>query len=284
LKTIFSILDKRSKSFNWLLSLIFLVFIALVDIATGDIISFEMFFVLPVVFASWYGSNKTNIVFATICTIIWFFSEILMGKFDINIESIFYEGVPHFVVFLGLAVLITNFRDVHRFEAIAADTDSLTGLLNKRGLYAELANELLRCIRYNRIFSLAYLDIDNFKNINDSLGHLAGDKLLIQVADCLKSSLRATDVISRIGGDEFICLLPESDGETAKKAIEKVRTILKNNMASNHWPVSFSVGLVTFEKLPYDIKEAIEIADTLMYSVKNHKKNDIAYQVWQDCD
>ena len=179
-----------------------------------------------------------------------------------------------------LAILITNFRSVHRVEELAAGTDALTKMLNSRGFYVELANELLRSIRYEHIFSLAYIDIDNFKHINDSLGHSTGDKLLIEVAECLTSSLRETDTVARLGGDEFVCLLPETEPEMAKKAFSKVKERLSNSMKSHNWSVSFSVGMVTFETPPDYIKEAVAIADELMYCVKNNKKDNIAFKVW----
>jgi len=194
---------------------------------------------------------------------------------------IIYEGLSHLVAYALLAVMITNFRNVHRIEVVAADTDNLTGILNSRGFYAELANELLRSIRFKRVFSLAYIDIDNFKNINDSKGHSIGDKLLIEVAKSLKLALRATDTVARMGGDEFVCLLPETKPAAAKKVFSKVREILSENMKSHFWPVSFSVGIVTFETPPDDIKEAIKLADDLMYNVKKRNKNNIAYSVWQ---
>ena len=180
-----------------------------------------------------------------------------------------------------LAIITTNFRSVHRVEVVAADTDSLTRILNHRGFYAVFSIELLRSIRYKHMFSLAYLDIDNFKFINDSLGHSVGDKLLVEVAKCLKSALRVTDSVARLGGDEFACLLPETKPDAAKKVFAKVRDMLSKSMERFNRPVSFSVGVVTFETPPDDIKEAIKIADDLMYNVKKGKKNNIAYRIWR---
>ena len=180
-----------------------------------------------------------------------------------------------------LAIFIINLRDVHRIEVYAADTDNLTGVHNARSFYAELASEMLRSKRYDHVFSLAYIDVDNFKRINDSLGHAEGDKLLKEVADCLLSSLRATDVIARLGGDEYACLLPETGQEEAKSAFFKATELLNKRMKKNSWDVSFSIGVMTFEDLPEDIKEAINLTDKLMYSVKNINKDNVAYQVYK---
>lgn len=97
----------------------------------------------------------------------------------------------------------------------------------------------------------------------------------------MRESLRATDVVARLGGDEYVCLLPETKQEEAMAAFVKASVLLKKRMKKHKWVVSFSIGVVSFEKMPDDIKEAIDIADRLMYSVKNNKKGNIAYQVYQ---
>ncbi len=280
MKTVFSALDKRPDRFVWRMSFSAMLAIAGVAVTIGNITYLEPFFLLPIVVVSWYGSKKAGVLLAFFSTVTVVVSRQLINAVGLSMEPIIYDGVSHIVAYTILAILITNFRSVHRVEVVAADTDSLTNLLNPRGFYAELANELLRSIRYNRIFSLAYIDIDNFKSINDSLGHSVGDALLKDVANCLKSSLRATDTIARLGGDEYACLLPETEAEAAKKIFLKVRQVLTNSMQSHDWPVSFSAGMVTFEALPGDIKEAIAIADDLMYSVKKNKKDNTAYEIW----
>ena len=279
MKTIFSALDKHSDRLIWWLSLLFSLVIAAVAFITAKFIYLEPFLVLPIVFASWYGSNRAGVLLALISSVVLAVSREWLSASNFSVESVIYDGVSHFIAYSILAILITNFRSVHRVEVVAADTDNLTGLHNPRSFYVELANELLRSKRFKRIFSLAYIDIDNFKNINDSLGHPIGDELLMEVANCLNSSLRATDTVSRLGGDEFVCLLPETGKKDAKYLFSKLKKLLSERMQSHSWPVSFSIGVVTFETLPRDAKQAISIADDLMYSVKNDKKNDTVYKV-----
>lgn len=107
-----------------------------------------------------------------------------------------------------------------------------------------------------------------------------GDNLLIELSSCLQSIFRITDTVARVGGDEFICLMPETERSQAKSAALKTKLSMAEAMSRNNWNVSFSVGVVTFEKLPEDVREAVKVADELMYSVKNNNKNDIACAVW----
>ncbi|MCW8876901.1 MAG: GGDEF domain-containing protein [Kangiellaceae bacterium] len=278
MKTILSILDKRSPKIIWRLVLALVILISAFSTVFGKVIFAEFFYIFPIVLASWYGSKKSGIILAVISTVFLLSIKALHTEFEA--ATLFNYGLPCLITLSVLAILITNFRNVHRIESIAADSDNLTGIYNSRGFYIELANELVRSSRYEHIFSLAYLDIDNFKFVNDSQGHASGDELLIGVANCLRNSLRATDTVARLGGDEFACLLPETGQEEAKVAFAKASTRLEKRMIRDKWPVSFSVGMVTFEIMPSDIKEAIKIADELMYSVKNSDKNNISYKIW----
>jgi len=279
MKTLFSTLDKRPAKYVWRLALLTVLVLSGISAAFGNIIFLELFYVFPITLASWYGSKKTGVSLALVSSFLLLLINEIQSDFDAT--KIVTYGLPCFISFSVLAILITNFRNVHRVESTAADTDLLTNIFNPRGFYIELANELLRSARYKHIFSLVYLDIDNFKFVNDSQGHAEGDLLLIEVARCLKNALRATDIVARLGGDEFACLLPETKQEDAIAAFSKARELLKSQMSHSDWPVSFSVGLVTFEAIPTDIKEAMKVADDLMYSVKKSKKNNISYEVWR---
>lgn len=256
----------------------FLLVLAVFSTLYGDVIFLELFYVFPIIIVSWYGSKRSGVILAIVSSLVLLFGNALQSGF-VAIKILSY-GIPCALSFSALAILITNFRNVHREESLAADTDNLTNIYNSRGFYIELANELVRSSRYQHIFSLAFIDIDNFKFINDSRGHSAGDQLLIEVAKSLKKSMRETDTVARLGGDEFSCLLPETGQEEAKAAFSKASTLLARRMDHGKWPVTFSVGMVTFETMPADIKEAMKVADELMYSVKNFAKNDVSYKIW----
>ena len=125
--------------------------------------------------------------------------------------------------------------------------------------------------------TVAYIDLDNFKQINDQFGHAAGDVLLRVVAETLQTNLRRTDIIARMGGDEFVVLLPETNEESARIAIAKVRDSLLGIMAQNKWAVTFSIGAITFFSFAANPDELIRKVDELMYSVKVGGKNNIRF-------
>jgi diguanylate cyclase (GGDEF)-like protein len=281
MKTIFSILEKRAPKTITKLSFVSILVLGFLQFLFGETVTIAPLYLFPILFSSWYGSRTTGMLSAFLSTLVFVVVETAFNRISPAFCELLLFSVPYLAAYLLLAILIINFRDVHRIEAHAADTDNLTGIHNARSFYAELANELLRSKRYDHVFSLAYLDVDNFKSINDTLGHSAGDRLLKEVAECLVSSLRSTDVVARLGGDEYACLLPETNLEEAKSAFSKATALLNKRMEKNRWDVSFSIGVMTFENLPEDIKEAINLADKLMYAVKNDNKDNVAYQVYQ---
>ncbi len=284
MKTIFSILENRDPRLIAKLSFLMILILSVVQIAAGGSINFAPVFVFPILFNSWYGSKKTGLLMAVFSILALIFIEVFISPTRQVTYHLFIYTLPYLFTYPILAILITDFRNVYRVEAKAADTDILTGLHSLRSFYAEVANELHRSERYDHVFTLAYIDIDDFKNINDSYGHAEGDDLLTEVADCLVSSLRSTDIVARLGGDEYACLLPETTQEEARHAFDKTVKVLKNRMRRHKWPVSFSIGVVTFVTLPADVSEAIDAADRLMYSVKNQHKDNIAYHTYQNSD
>jgi diguanylate cyclase (GGDEF)-like protein len=148
-----------------------------------------------------------------------------------------------------------------------ADRDSLTGLLNRRAFMRELSIEIERSLRYGRRFVLALCDLDDFKQINDTDGHPAGDRALEAVAGLLERSIRASDFAFRIGGDEFALLFPETDAADAAEAVERIVAALAGDGVLGHG-LGISFGLALF---PGDAKTADELirrADQALYAAK----------------
>jgi diguanylate cyclase (GGDEF)-like protein len=121
--------------------------------------------------------------------------------------------------------------------------------------------------------------VDDFKQVNDHLGHSAGDRLLRTVADTIRENVRGIDVVARLGGDEFAILMPETDGAAAGVVVRRVRRRLLDAARAGGWPVTFSIGVVTFDTPPASCDEMLQAADDLMYAAKRHGKNAIRQRV-----
>ena len=134
--------------------------------------------------------------------------------------------------------------------------------------------------RYEHPLTLVYLDIDNFKYVNDRFGHPAGDRVLRAVAIYAREHSRQTDVVARLGGDEFAFLMPDMNQKSARVVISKLQYGLLEEMRQNDWPVTFSIGVLTCSAAPPTTEELVRMADDLMYSVKRTGKNELKYSIY----
>jgi diguanylate cyclase (GGDEF)-like protein len=174
------------------------------------------------------------------------------------------------------AIALDNALRVQRAEALSV-TDDLTQLYNSRYLSQVLRRETKRASRSGRPLSLLFIDLDGFKSINDTHGHLYGSRALIEAAGVIRLSARETDVVSRFGGDEFALILPDTGSEGAAAVGERVRDrvnahrFLQGDGLSIHLTVS--VGVATLPDVAASTEGLIQAADEAMYHVKDHGKN-----------
>lgn len=170
-----------------------------------------------------------------------------------------------------LGVALEEANKANAAVAHMADHDVLTGLLNRRRFQEELDRWGKYALRYNRSGSLMFIDLDKFKDINDSYGHAAGDEYLLAVADLMKKALRATDYLGRWGGDEFAVLLPETNAAAAREVGDKLIKILSEvpiAVAGHSMHASASIGIATLPEHTTDITELMAFADAAMYKAK----------------
>lgn len=176
------------------------------------------------------------------------------------------------------AVAMQNAR-IHREQQILAITDSLTGLYNRRKFFEMANSELERSRRFNRPLSILMLDLDHFKDYNDTYGHQSGDELLSQLASSLSSSLREFDTLARYGGDEFVLLLPEVDEQNAQKVAKRLISQLENMKITIQKPngtqtnLTMSVGIASYPKDGDDVSSLIKAADRALYQAKEAGRN-----------
>jgi diguanylate cyclase (GGDEF)-like protein len=160
-----------------------------------------------------------------------------------------------------------------------AITDGLTGLYNRRYFYRHLSIEIARSKRYKTPFSLMMFDIDNFKEINDSYGHQAGDDVLMRLADVLRVQSRETDIIVRYGGEEFLIILPNTSEDEAFALANRIKNIVrKRNFSTekdNGIYITLSGGIASYPKHAIEEKTLLNAADNALYCAKASGKNKI---------
>jgi diguanylate cyclase (GGDEF)-like protein len=176
------------------------------------------------------------------------------------------------------AIALDNALRMQRAEALSV-TDDLTSLYNSRYLSQVLRREVKRGSRNGRPLSLLFLDLDGFKSINDTHGHLFGGRALVEAAGVIRSSARETDIVARFGGDEFALVLPETDSEGATAVGERVRDRVAAHAFLQRHGLSIrltaSVGIATLPDVASSVETLIDAADQAMYRVKERGKNGI---------
>jgi len=250
--------------------------VAYLDYVTGVEYSFSLFYLLPITLISWAISERLGLVFAIIGSCVWIAVDIWSGNRTSNLFAYMWNATTRLGFFL-LPVLIIRLNRAIEHEKALARTDFLTGALNTRFFHEMAQMEINRSFRYKRHFTLAFIDVDNFKNINDTFGHTEGDTVLRAIATKIKNHLRKTDIVARVGGDEFVVLLPETNAQTAPVVISNMQRALLKEMAENGWAVTFSIGVLTLTAPQVSVDEMLRRADQLMYAVKNGGKNNIQY-------
>lgn len=165
-------------------------------------------------------------------------------------------------------------RLVAELEQLAVK-DELTGLYNYRHFQAQLGTEIQRVARYERPLALILLDIDHFKDINDSLGHATGDRVLTGLANALRQSVRTTDSVFRYGGEEFAILLPETHGHQAQGVAERARLAVEKSDLAPGRRVTISAGMAEYRP-PERGEELLRRADAALYVAKREGRNRVA--------
>ncbi len=277
-------LSGQSKGFWILANLALVAVIGIIDYATTNEISLELFYLIPISLTTWFIGRPWGVISSIFCTLVWLVSELLGG---VSYPRAFYYlwnvGV-HLGSFLLFAVLLAALKKALDQAEHLARTDYLTGAINRRFFIKIIGSEFERLKRYLHPLTLIFLDLDNFKTVNDTMGHAKGDELLVTVVKTIKLNLRATDQVARIGGDEFAILLPETGAEEAEKVVSKVHEELLQAMHDRGWPVTFSIGVLTCLTAPARLEDICQSADGLMYSIKHSGKHGVKYAVYEDRD
>jgi diguanylate cyclase (GGDEF)-like protein len=257
--------------------------VALIFLASHAIpvdIRFPFLYLVPVALTAWFAGPRTAALFS------------VLGAAASSLESLAENGFgqpgslviyTNGVLLLGFSLLFSSVLSALRAalwrEKASGRVDPLTQISNRRA-FSELAGaEIQRMARYGGSFTVAYLDLDDFKLVNDRFGHEAGDRVLVATAHAIRTSLRVNDIVARLGGDEFVVLLPETEPRDAEAVLRKLEAQLATVMRDGRWAVTVSIGAATFEKPPVSVEQMVELVDVLMYSAKSKGKGRLERRV-----
>ncbi|HXH62615.1 MAG TPA: GGDEF domain-containing protein, partial [Gemmatimonadales bacterium] len=241
---------------------------------TPAVVKLGLFYLVPVLFVTWYDGIAWGTAFAIVAMALRLRTEMVEVIPPSPIGILIFNQASFAVV---AGVTMFAFRYMHRTQVllqVLAEHDQLTQVLNARSFTDRLAAELRRNRRYGRPLSLLYLDLDDFKRVNDTQGHQTGDAVLRLAADAIRRAVRQADMVGRMGGDEFAVLLPETDGELAYAAADRLATELRSLLDGSP-TVTASIGVVSSIGREADTDAVLRRADLAMYDAKRSGKNRI---------
>jgi diguanylate cyclase (GGDEF)-like protein len=279
--------------FRTLLALVLVAAIALVgllDYVKGPWLSFALLYVTPVLAAAWWLGRGPALLAGLTAGLAWFEAE-AWGHRGEPTRVLMWNSMSRLVMLLAMAAMVVRIREdrrrlKHVNEQLAqlltgaeklARTDPLTGLPNRRAFLERVTDELARARRNATPVCLAYLDVDNFKHLNDQRGHAEGDEFLRHIAQAIKETIRATDVAARLGGDEFAVLFTEAK----RTAVDPLahRLLARVRALGDRYPgldLGASVGMAWFDAPPDDPELLLQRADRAMYEAKLAGKHRVA--------
>ena len=266
-----------SRSSVVLTALAAVALLGVADRLSGFELSFSLFYFAPIAFGSWYAGGKAGSLIAMASACAWLAADLSAGHVYSSVAALVWNAVMRLSIFAIFARLLATLHDGLAAARQLAQTDPLTGVDNRRAFLERLRHGLALAARERRPLTLAYLDVDDFKGINDAHGHAVGDHVLRILARTLSQALRRTDAVGRLGGDEFGLLLPDTDLPGAEMIIAKTRDALYHAFRTERARPTCSVGAVTFADRWPDVERAVSAADALMYQVKSRGKDGTAF-------
>lgn len=250
-------------------SISLIVFLGIIRVETDTEFAFASLALLPVIVVAWFGGKKYGFFLAYIASMMWLMADLTTNQQFSSSWIPWVNALTRLVIYSLIVFLLTIVRQQLVREREQASHDVLTGLQNRRAFLEKGNAEVKRSKRYNHSLAVIFLDLDNFKSLNDTKGHDVGDEALRATARALQKSLRASDQIARLGGDEFAAILPEIDYDSAVETMRKVHTDI-NNALLGFSPVKASIGIACFEKAEFTFSDMLKSADELMYEVKTN--------------
>jgi diguanylate cyclase (GGDEF)-like protein len=239
-------------------------------------LSLIVFYLLPIAVATWFVGARPGQMFAFLSAALTY--EILFLR-HVPLLNVAWEAGMTWAIGAIVVELLHGVKMSREVGKQLSRIDSATGAVNRRFFMELLEAEFHRAERYRFALTVAYIDLDNFKQLNERLGHQAGDELLYRFVEQLSEALRANDVVARLGGDEFALLLPQTNDVQAQQVFTRLQPQMKDALEAETIPIQYSIAVVTFLEMPEMVEDLTEQAEELLQSIKASGKNRLEYQV-----
>jgi diguanylate cyclase (GGDEF)-like protein len=275
--------QRRSSRSVVFAALLAILLVGAMDSAVAGLAGFDfvstVFYIAPISFAAWGAGARTGLVVAIFAAVVEAAATWWGAHGGIQPWILAVSIGLELLVFLGAAFTFARLRWHMERHRHLSRTDSLTGLANERAFEDVVRKERARVDRRPAALSIVYLDVDHFKELNDTRGHSAGNAWLRLIGETLRASLRAVDTAARLGGDEFGLLLPDTGAEECRLVVERLRARLRREGEAAGFTNTFSVGVVTFEGMPPSYDQLVAAADRAMYRVKGGTRDGVHHEV-----
>lgn len=258
----------------YVLCVIVIILLGGLRTATDAELAFASLAMVPVLVMAWVGGKWAGITMAFLAAVMWNVADIYTDRTFSAHWIPWLNGFIRFLTYGFVVLLVLQVRLQYAREREHATRDALTGLLNRRSFVTAADAEVDRATRYGSHFTVVFLDLDNFKALNDTQGHAIGDVALRATAMALVDATRSTDIVARMGGDEFAVIFPEVDSDAADVAAHKLFDKV-NQALAQYTPVGVSIGVAWFDVPNGSLSMMLKAADDLMYAVKADGKNNL---------
>ena len=261
------------------LSALFVLAIGALDGVTGSELRVFPLYFPAIALGVWCGPSWSGAALTLLSALVWLVSNWSAGlQYSSNWIWVFNE-LSMTAGFGVVSGLVRAVRSLYEQEQQSARKDALTGLSNRLA-FSEAIEVMLAIARRQQLaITVAFIDLDHFKRVNDELGHAMGDQVLCDTAEVLRSSLRASDLKARLGGDEFVIAMLDTDERSAREVLERFGASFVAQMQSRRLPVTASIGACVYQRLPATAAEALQRSDALMYASKSSGRGSLSLEL-----
>lgn len=274
------LLSHASANVITLLALLMAVAIGLLDHLSGFELSFQIFYLLPVVMTAWYANRRRGLAMAMVAAFVWFIADGSAGRFYSEEWIGYWNALARLLLFALIAWLTDAAHQRLRGEQALSDFDVVTRLPNRRAFIEQLALEIARLRRYRDPFTIVYLHFGGLRKMVNAMGRELGDELLTKTSRRLRETTRESDHLARYDETGLIALLPKADWGEAEPLLRRLSESLEEAIDEGDWPVTPHIGALSFGHSAGTRGEMNQAVDRLIEEVRQNKEARLTHKRW----